>query len=108
MYTLLFFGYSVFLIFVFIGLSLCAYEMIRIQKEQERVQNAQWVVKRLQKVRMDSAEEECIICLNQYKLGEEVVRLGCNQSHCFHFKCLSEWIKTGSCVCPICREPVDV
>lgn len=37
---------------------------------------------------------ECVICLNEFKDGEDVIRLKCSKKHIFHSDCLSEWIKS--------------
>ncbi|XP_031754584.1 RING-H2 finger protein ATL72-like [Xenopus tropicalis] len=47
-------------------------------------------------------EDFCIICLSDYKSGEEAYSLPCN--HHFHARCLTEWLIERP-VCPLCREP---
>lgn len=48
-------------------------------------------------------DHECRICFSTYSLNEELVILPCNQSHHFHYSCLSLWLK-ASPSCPMCRH----
>ena len=34
----------------------------------------------------------CIICLDNFKQKDHVVKLGCHDKHVFHYKCIEEWI----------------
>lgn len=45
--------------------------------------------------------EECSLCLEEYKNGEEVLRPSCG--HFFHEACLGPWL-TKSLLCPVCRQ----
>lgn len=51
-------------------------------------------------------EEECIICWNDYKPEDDVIKLKCNDKHYFHSHCIEDWIKSGNNSCPLCREPI--
>jgi hypothetical protein len=53
----------------------------------------------------NEGEELCHICIDQYKEGETIVALPCNQRHHFHQQCLAEWIKVSH-TCPICRMQI--
>lgn len=46
---------------------------------------------------------ECSICVEEFKTGDEVGVLDCN--HLFHHKCILEW-GHYNVVCPICREKI--
>ncbi|XP_078430777.1 putative E3 ubiquitin-protein ligase RHG1A isoform X2 [Wolffia australiana] len=46
-------------------------------------------------------KEHCIVCLEEYKEGEEVAVLQC--SHLFHPNCISTWLMHRN-VCPICMR----
>jgi hypothetical protein len=51
-------------------------------------------------------EEEnnfCCICLQQYKIEENIVEMYCN--HLFHAECIEEWLNYNP-TCPICRTDV--
>ena len=54
--------------------------------------------------------EECVICLDLYKCGDELRGLPCD--HGFHKKCIDGWLFTSSEVshqrCPVCRWPADI
>jgi hypothetical protein len=58
--------------------------------------------------REDSREpacEECALCLDEYSVGEEVLKLPCR--HLFHEGCLGPWF-TKSLTCPMCKQEVSV
>ena len=44
--------------------------------------------------------KKCCVCLEEMKVGEEIVRLKCG--HHFHKKCILPWLKKNNS-CPICR-----
>ena len=47
------------------------------------------------------AQQECAICLEDFKKGEEVVELKCDKKHIFHRRCLQKWGENHS-TCPLC------
>jgi len=50
-------------------------------------------------------EELCIICLDNYKIDEEIYILP-NCKHIFHRKCFEIYIKNAKYRCPICRKNI--
>lgn len=48
--------------------------------------------------------EECIICLMGYTQGDAMIDYP-NCNHCFHFDCLSVWLKEKM-VCPLCKGTI--
>ncbi|KAL9233837.1 hypothetical protein vseg_008782 [Gypsophila vaccaria] len=44
----------------------------------------------------------CCICLSDYK-PKEIVRCMPQCNHCFHVKCIDQWLKVGP-TCPLCRN----
>ncbi|CAK9140476.1 unnamed protein product [Ilex paraguariensis] len=48
-------------------------------------------------------QEECAVCLEQFKVSETLVRLPC--SHRFHSSCLVPWLENNAC-CPCCRMEI--
>lgn len=52
---------------------------------------------------MKKKNGNCIICFEEYKLKEHVVKLNCN--HTYHRKCINEWAKKGG-KCPLCRDNI--
>ena len=46
-------------------------------------------------------QDQCIICLEEYKVGLYKRKLMCG--HIFHKKCVDRWFKKDE-RCPICRE----
>ncbi|XP_074281228.1 uncharacterized protein LOC141606112 [Silene latifolia] len=49
-------------------------------------------------------QEECTICLDEFKVGDNLVNLGC--AHRFHSKCLVPWVETNA-HCPCCRMSIS-
>ena len=45
-------------------------------------------------------QERCVICLEDYKKGDEIIKTPC--SHVFHSKCIIEWFNNKN-YCPICK-----
>jgi hypothetical protein len=46
---------------------------------------------------------ECIICLEDMKVGDKIRILECG--HIYHYDCINAWIrKKGSINCPICSK----
>ncbi|XP_039003726.1 E3 ubiquitin-protein ligase RDUF1-like [Hibiscus syriacus] len=54
----------------------------------------------LNKVRIEAAEKDCVICLEQLKVGSDASSMPCE--HVFHGDCIQEWLRTSH-YCPICR-----
>ncbi|WMV36563.1 hypothetical protein MTR67_029948 [Solanum verrucosum] len=48
----------------------------------------------------DIKNEECTICLGQFKVGDNLMHLQCD--HKFHSCCLVPWLENYAC-CPCCR-----
>lgn len=51
-----------------------------------------------------SEEDECAICLDQFKASEKIAHLRC--AHRFHSDCLLPWLE-GNAHCPCCRANVS-
>jgi hypothetical protein len=49
--------------------------------------------------------KECIISMNEFKNGDEIIQLPCK--HIFHKKPIETWLKEESSKCPICRFELD-
>ena len=58
-------------------------------------------VKSSKQLSEDSDSCECSICLDNFKLRQEVRRFRCG--HFFHNRCIEGWFKTGDFRCPMCR-----
>ncbi|KAI1258874.1 hypothetical protein F5Y18DRAFT_433893 [Xylariaceae sp. FL1019] len=52
----------------------------------------------------DEGKGECTICIDDVKLGDEVIVLPCK--HWFHEECASLWLKQHNS-CPVCRAAID-
>ncbi|KAK6336667.1 hypothetical protein TWF718_009460 [Orbilia javanica] len=64
-------------------------------------------IKNLPKVKVTQAEvddgSECVVCQDEYKVNEDVVKLPCR--HIYHEECVTRWLETHD-ACPICRTPI--
>lgn len=47
---------------------------------------------------------QCVICLNEYKMGEEVKETQCK--HKYHKECIKDWFKENN-TCPTCRRNLE-
>ena len=61
----------------------------------------------LTEVLIEDINDNCSICLEDYKKNDKCVRINC--SHIFHKKCLNEWFKnridkSEELNCPLCRN----
>ncbi|MBA0708331.1 hypothetical protein Golax_023465 [Gossypium laxum] len=54
----------------------------------------------IERVKVEAGEEDCMICLEELKVGFEASRMPC--SHVFHGDCMEKWLKQSH-YCPICR-----
>jgi hypothetical protein len=45
---------------------------------------------------------ECNICMDEYNLGDNVVKLSCK--HIFHKECIKNWLCNERVTCPVCRK----
>lgn len=57
-----------------------------------------------------SAEEnlqckECVICMQSFAEGEDMICLDCDNRHAFHAECLKRWLRINN-TCPICRQVI--
>ncbi|TXG50432.1 hypothetical protein EZV62_022956 [Acer yangbiense] len=89
-------------------------EVILEDEEEEMLETvpASWsCIEALKKVRLGGMEEEvkqrcqCSICLNEFRVGLEVIRLPC--SHAYHPDCIVKWLETSH-MCPLCRHPMPL
>lgn len=46
---------------------------------------------------------DCIICQEMIKLGDEIMILRCPGRHFYHSNCISEWLTRKFC-CPLCKS----
>ena len=49
---------------------------------------------------LDHLLNECVICLDDFKVGDKIFTLPCN--HIYHKTCIQPWLSTNS-NCPLCR-----
>ena len=55
----------------------------------------------------DQGGAACPICLSQMSSGDRCCRLACQGRHVFHRDCLSEWLRTASCCCPVDQQDLS-
>ena len=49
--------------------------------------------------------DQCLICLDDYELGQELRLMTCK--HAFHKECVDKWLQVGRNNCPACRSKVS-
>lgn len=54
----------------------------------------------------ESSEEACVICLDEFSLGEQVRKLPCG--HEYHCECIDPWLTIKSASCPLCKHDCSV
>lgn len=52
--------------------------------------------------RLEYETLECNICMDEYKIADNVVKLGCK--HVFHKDCIKHWLCNERVTCPVCRK----
>ena len=50
--------------------------------------------------KLDGEKKNCVICLNDFEVGEKVMILPC--VHMFHSECIRDWFEAKD-TCPICK-----
>ncbi|XP_006663210.1 E3 ubiquitin-protein ligase RING1-like [Oryza brachyantha] len=50
-----------------------------------------------------SAAAQCVICMENYEVGDDLSVMPCSDKHSFHQRCLAEWL-ARSRLCPLCRK----
>ena len=48
-------------------------------------------------------EDKCVICWDDYSVGEEIRTLSCGGKHFFHHSCIDQWLSKYS-KCPVCSH----
>ncbi|KAJ3121164.1 E3 ubiquitin-protein ligase rnf13 [Nowakowskiella sp. JEL0407] len=62
--------------------------------------------KKFTTLRKLSTADVCSICLEEYVVGDDLLRLPEPCSHVYHGKCVVEWISETSPTCPMCRRNI--
>ena len=51
--------------------------------------------------------DECVICMMEYKPNDETIQLPCDPRHFFHSACIENWLKKNNS-CPMCKAPITM
>ena len=54
--------------------------------------------------KLDEEKKKCLICLENFKIGENTIILPC--IHIFHSNCIKKWMEKNN-KCPICKYKID-
>jgi hypothetical protein len=47
-------------------------------------------------------DKDCPVCMERFQEGEEMRKMTCPGSHCFHESCILKWLRVSR-LCPMCR-----
>ena len=50
---------------------------------------------------------ECPICISEFTEGDMLIMLPCHSKHCFHEKCIVNWISKSKAECPLCKRVIS-
>lgn len=75
---------------------------IRVAEILSKLSRTQWKAERNSE--RECEIDECSLCLDHFKIGEDIVTLHCK--HFFHENCLTPWL-AKSTLCPICKQDVE-
>ena len=81
-----------------------------LQRQQSITERKNYLssIKQFSNAFLVDSNNDCAICYEKFKQGEELVKLHCSDKaeHIYHFHCLNEWISQGNKTCPICRTEI--
>jgi len=64
------------------------------------------VIEKSDNYKLNFEQEECLICLGEFKNGEKLAILKCK--HCYHEQCIKDWIiKKKGIFCPLCQAIIN-
>jgi hypothetical protein len=52
---------------------------------------------------LPTAKKDCVICLEEFKNGDDVITLPC--LHIYHKTCITDWLLENN-TCPICKHVI--
>ena len=55
--------------------------------------------------KMVGVQKDCIICLNDYEIGDTISTLPC--FHMYHSSCVKDWFKSKD-FCPVCKYKISI
>ena len=64
-----------------------------------------WEIKENKKDSGNNENKNCIICLYDFKIGDQICALPC--LHIFHFDCIKNWLR-NNLSCPVCKFEVTL
>jgi Ring finger domain len=90
----------------------CMYHLLQMVSADNEDNDPERVEKRISKLKhmtyqpgMYTAEDaECAVCMEDYKLGDELRELPCK--HHFHQECCDRWLRMKQ-TCPLCVQRID-
>ncbi|CAH1257612.1 RING finger protein 24-like isoform X7 [Branchiostoma floridae] len=87
-------------LFIFVlSLIFCCY-LVRLRREARLERGYKKITYKKKKC---SSNETCAVCLEDFKLMEEIGLCPCG--HAFHRKCISKWLEIRN-TCPMCNSQV--
>nr|XP_027186972.1 probable E3 ubiquitin-protein ligase RHC1A [Cicer arietinum] len=94
-------------------------QLNQIPTQRTNVEATRCSVKNLERITIDQSLERitideeitadnltCSICLEEFLLGSEAIRLSSTCSHIYHQNCIIRWLIRSN-TCPLCRRPIS-
>ncbi|XP_035674276.1 RING finger protein 24-like isoform X8 [Branchiostoma floridae] len=93
--------FSCYMCLVLVALCMCCYLCHSRLRREARLERG--YKKITYKKKKCSSNETCAVCLEDFKLMEEIGLCPCG--HAFHRKCISKWLEIRN-TCPMCNSQV--
>jgi len=114
MFLLLVLGCVHFILYFFLVLIVIYIKWRRVNSTRSRRHDTARVMKSISRVKFSeelfgavSEENECVICMSAFSANDMISKLECPGKHYYHTACIESWIKQGSTICPMCRQPIN-
>ncbi len=85
-------------------LSLLTSNIVNNEEEEQPIVSTEDFNKLPIEILREPIDNDCAICIDKFKIGNEVVKLPCN--HLFHVNCIKSYFLNYNNKCPMCRSNI--
>ncbi len=85
-------------------LSLLTSNIVNNEEEEQPIVSTEDFNKLPIEILNEPIDNDCAICIDKFKIGNEVVKLPCN--HLFHVNCIKSYFLNYNNKCPMCRSNI--